>query len=101
MCIRDSTGTVPISNTFPGLFSSSGTGSGPAAALNAVTYAPAPFSAQTAENAGTDKRTRIALFGTGIRYAGNPSHTPNTNVARNLGITAADASGKSLALSVE
>ena len=95
------TGTVSITNTLPGLFSSSGTGSGPAAALNAVTYAPAPFSAQTAENAGADKRTRIALFGSGIRYAGNSAHTPNTNVASNITVSATDASGKALSLTVE
>src|ERR1019366_10509729 len=36
--------------------------------LNAVTYRPAPFLVQTPEN-GADTRTRIAVYGTGLRYA--------------------------------
>jgi len=56
--------TIPA----PGLFTSDGSGGGPGAILNAVTYAPAPFLVQTLEN-GADTRTRIAVYCTGIRHA--------------------------------
>ena len=52
----------------PGVFTSDASGSGPGAILNAVTYTPAPFVVQTADN-GADTRTRIAVYGTGIRHA--------------------------------
>lgn len=47
------------------------------AILNAVTYQLDPFAVQTAQNRGSDKRTRLAIFGTGFRYAGNPTHDPS------------------------
>jgi uncharacterized protein (TIGR03437 family) len=52
----------------PGVFTSDGSGAGPGAILNAVTYAPAPFVVQTAENEA-DTRTRIAVYCTGVRHA--------------------------------
>lgn len=52
----------------------------PDAILNAVTYQLDPFAVQTAQNRGSDKRTRLAIFGTGFRYAGNPTHDPSGTV---------------------
>jgi|GEM_PF-3414527 len=52
----------------PGVFTSDASGAGPGAILNAVTYQPAPFVVQTEDN-GDDPRTRLAVYGTGLRYA--------------------------------
>lgn len=62
------TDTAFLRAAAPGVFSSDGTGTGPGAILNAVTYAPAPFFVQTAAN-GADTRTRLAVYGTGFRNA--------------------------------
>jgi uncharacterized protein (TIGR03437 family) len=95
-------GTVSIATTVPGLFSADGSGTGAAAAVNAITYAGPPFPVQTQQNPATDQRTRVSLFGTGIRYAGNPSRDPTiTNVASNLAVVAFDASGNGLPVQAE
>jgi len=47
-----------------------GSGTGPGAILNGVTYLGGPFFILTVENADCDKRTRLAAFATGIRNAG-------------------------------
>ena len=62
-------GSIDIQPAAPALFSSDGTGRGAGAILNAVTYRPGPFDAQTAANPGGDKRTRLAIYGTGLRFA--------------------------------
>jgi uncharacterized protein (TIGR03437 family) len=62
-------GTALVTASAPGLFTSDASGAGPGAILNAVTYRPAPFLVQTPES-GADTRTRIAVYGTGLRYAG-------------------------------
>jgi uncharacterized protein (TIGR03437 family) len=56
------TATVQVSDAAPGLFDG--------AVVNAVTQARSPFLVETPENAGDDKRTRLAVYGTGIRRAG-------------------------------
>ena len=61
-------GTVLVVASAPGIFTSDASGAGRGAILNAVTYRPAPFLVQTPEN-GADTRTRIAVYGTGLRYA--------------------------------
>ncbi len=61
-------GTALVTASAPGLFTSDASGAGPGAILNAVTYRPAPFLVQTPES-GADTRTRIAVYGTGLRYA--------------------------------
>ena len=53
--------TVQVSNASAGLFDG--------AVVNAVTQAFSPFRVETPENAGDDKRTRLAVYGTGIRRA--------------------------------
>ena len=82
-------GTMLVQNTAPAVFSADGTGKGPGAILNAVTYAAAPFLTVTPENAGPDQRTRLAVFATGIRYAAS------------VGASATDASGNTYNLTVE
>jgi uncharacterized protein (TIGR03437 family) len=74
--------TVTVRRTAPALFSADATGRGPAAAQNGVTYALAPFFVFTPENPGEDKRTRLALYGTGLRFAGDTGERPlGANVA--------------------
>jgi hypothetical protein len=49
---------------------------------------------QTAANPGTDRRTRLTVYGTGIRYSGNPDHDPSiTNSG--ISVQAHDAAGNS------
>jgi len=53
----------------PSLFSVDSSGSGPGSILNGATFAPEPFRVETPENTGADKRTRLAIFGSGFRFA--------------------------------
>ena len=86
--------TMQVGIVAPGLFSADATGSGPGAILNATTFTGPPFLVETQQNTGTDKRTRLAVFATGLRYAGNPSQNPDqTNVA--IQVQARDSSGTS------
>jgi uncharacterized protein (TIGR03437 family) len=80
--------TVQITATAPAIFSSNASGSGPGAILNAVTFASAPFLVETPEN-GADVRTRLAVYGTGLR------------AAKNLAARAIDSNGNSFDLTVE
>jgi uncharacterized protein (TIGR03437 family) len=82
-------GTMLVQNSAPAVFSADGTGKGPGAILNAVTYATAPFLTVTPEIAGSDQRTRLAVYATGIRYA------------TTVGASATDASGNTYNLTVE
>jgi uncharacterized protein (TIGR03437 family) len=94
--------TVEVRNTAPGLFSRDSSGSGPGAILNAVTFQGGPFFVESTANLGDDKRTRLAIFGTGIRYAGNPFLDPSvTNVAAGVKAQARDNSGNIYDLPVE
>jgi uncharacterized protein (TIGR03437 family) len=70
------TGTVNIARLAPGLFTADGSGTGPGTILNAATFAGAPFPTHTVELPGCDKRTRLTLFASGVRYAGNPERLP-------------------------
>ncbi len=63
--------SMQVRNVAPALFSRDASGHGPGAILNATTFVAEPFLVETAENPGSDKRTRLAVFGTGLRYAGN------------------------------
>ena len=95
-------GTMLVENTAPAVFSADGTGKGAGAILNAVTNAGAPFLVETPEIAGSDQRTRLAVYATGLRYAGNPSHDPSMiNVAANVGAKGQDAAGNSYTFTVE
>ncbi|HYL75941.1 MAG TPA: hypothetical protein VEU96_17150 [Bryobacteraceae bacterium] len=70
------TGAVQVRNVAPAIFSLDASGKGSGAILNAVTFSGGPFLVETPENPSSDKRTRLAVFATGLRYAGNPSHDP-------------------------
>jgi uncharacterized protein (TIGR03437 family) len=94
--------TIEVQNAAAAVFSVDGSGKGPGAILNAVTYATAPFLVVTPEIAGSDQRTRLAVYATGLRYAGNPSHDPSiVNAAANVGANAKDAAGNNYNLTVE
>ena len=94
--------TVNVQNTAVGVFTSDSSGSGPGAILNGVTYAPAPFLVETPQNGGSDLRTRLAVYCTGLRYAGNPTHDPTvTNVMANVTAQGRDTAGNPYTFTVE
>jgi uncharacterized protein (TIGR03437 family) len=95
-------GTARVRATAPGMFSSSATGSGPGAILNAVTFTREPFEVTTQANAAADKRTRLALYGTGVRWAGNLTRSAKfTNAAAAVRVEAQDGNGVIRDLTVE
>jgi len=86
------TSTVNLQNTAVGIFTSNSTGAGPGAILNGVTGAGPPFLVVTPQNGGSDLRTRLAIYCTGLRYAGNPTQDSSiTNVAANVTAFGSDA----------
>ncbi len=94
--------TMQVQGTAPGAFTADASGKGAGSILNAVTYAPAPFLVETQENGGDDKRTRLSVYATGLRYAGNPSRDKSiANVADNVQAAGLDASGKRYTFVVE
>jgi len=85
--------SMQVRNVAPALFSRDASGHGPGAILNAATFAAEPFLVETPENPGSDKRTRLAVFGSGLRYAGNALRDPaKVNVAGQ--VQARDAAGR-------
>ena len=96
------TSTVNVQNTSVAIFTTDGSGSGPGSILNGVTYAAPPFLVETPQNGGSDLRTRLAIFGCGLRYTGNPSHDSSiTNVADHVTAIGKDTTGKNYTLVVE
>ncbi len=85
---KTTTATVAVAIDAPGVFTSDSSGKGAGAILNAVTGAAAPFLVQTAEN-GPDTRTRLAVYGTGLRNA------------KSVAAQAQDPSGNTYILTVE
>lgn len=86
----------------PGLFTIPCLRPSRGAALNGVTFALEPFQVVTPQNQSADKRTRLSLFGTGLRYAGNASGDPNVvNVANAITAQATDSLGITRPLTVE
>jgi uncharacterized protein (TIGR03437 family) len=99
---QTASGAVQVALTAPAVFSADGSGSGEAAALNAVTFARGPFAVLTEANGGADKRTRVAIYCTGVRYAGNPSRDQTkNNVAASLLAVVAPHNGDALSTTVE
>ena len=95
-------GTMNVTLAAPALFSTDGAGRGNAVAFNAVTYATAPFSVVTPQNAGADKRTRLAVLGTGIRWTGNSARNAAvTNAAANVRARATTPAGGAVPLGLE
>jgi uncharacterized protein (TIGR03437 family) len=70
-------GSVEVGSIAPALYASDATGQGPGAIQNGATYAEAPFRTETIENSGGDKRTRLAIYATGVRGAKNLRVTTN------------------------
>ncbi len=64
------TGSVEVAEVAPGVFSLDSSGTGPGAILNAATYAGSPFGTQTWQLPGCDKRTRLTVYASGLRFAG-------------------------------
>ena len=96
------TSTVNLQNTALGIFSSNSSGAGPGAILNGVTGAAAPFLVVTPQNSGSDLRTRLAIYCTGLRYAGNPTQDSSvTNVAANVTASGRDTAGNQYNFTVE
>jgi hypothetical protein len=74
-----------LSLAAPGIFVLGGNRTDRGAVENAVTNQLEPFSLTTSQNPGADKRTRLAVFGSGVRFAGNPNRDKGMqNVAANL-----------------
>jgi uncharacterized protein (TIGR03437 family) len=94
-------GSIPVSLVAPALFTA-GEATDEALASNAVTGKLGPFPVDTPENRGEDKRTRVLLLGTGLRYAdGREPGRAAKDVAGNLRVEAADTAGEALSLTVE
>ena len=72
---RTLTGTADVRLVSPTFFTKDGTGAGRASALNGVTQQAAPFFVFTPENNGSDKGTRLTVFGTGFRNANSASNS--------------------------
>lgn len=94
-------GAVEVLASAPAVFTLDATGRGQGAILNAVTFRLGPFSVNTPENPGDDKRTRLAIFATGIRNLPNTDRNNDirlsdgstlVNVAESLRVTIAGTS---------
>ena len=94
-------GAMTVARLAPGLYSADSSGSGEGLIVNAATYARGPFKTQTAETPGCDKRSRLALFASGVRFAGNPERLPLSTDARRIEVTLEDSSGVSYPAEVE
>jgi uncharacterized protein (TIGR03437 family) len=91
-------GTAVVRLVAPGLFVSAGRG----VIVNAVTWQPGPFRVETVETPGRDRRTRLAVFATGLRWAGNPNLEPGREDVRGrVRASLQRADGRALALPVE
>ena len=96
------TSSVNVQNSAVGIFTSNSTGAGPGAILNGVTGVGQPFLVVTPQNGGSDLRTRLAIYCTAIRYAGNPTQDASvTNVASNVTAQGRDTAGNQYNFSVE
>jgi hypothetical protein len=95
-------GVIEVRHVAPSLFSLDASGQGPGSILNAVTYRLEPFDVVTPEIPGADQRTRLALYGTGIRWAGNPGRSAlYANAAIAVRVEMLDAPGQRWDLPVE
>jgi len=96
------TSSVLVQNSAVGIFTSNSNGTGPGAILNGVTYTGPPFLVETPQNGGSDLRTRLAVYCTGLRYAGNPTQDPSiTNVAASMTALGTDPAGNPYNFTVE
>ena len=102
-----SRGVVAVADVLPGLFAAAGTGE--AVAMNAVTFQRGGFDITTPEALGADKRTRVALFATGIFNLWNSDASndlregdrTHANVAESVALAARTSDGRAFWLPVE
>ena len=94
-------GSARVERLAPGIFSADGSGSGAGLILNAATSTRALFPAQTAELLGCDKRTRLTVFLSGIRYSGNPDRLPLATDLDAIQVVLEDQTGVSYPAPVE
>ena len=87
------TGTAEVARLAPAIFSTGGSGAGEGLVLNAATSERSPFPTQSAEWPGCDKRTRLTLLGSGVRFAGNPEMLPLATDPEAVAVTIEDAVG--------
>jgi uncharacterized protein (TIGR03437 family) len=92
--------SVPLQSVAPGIFLLSCLRADRGAARNGVTYQQEPFQAETPDNPGDDKRTRLSIFATGVRFAGAGGST-GVNVAAFVNVDAVDRAGRVVPLDVE
>jgi uncharacterized protein (TIGR03437 family) len=106
-----SAGTITVTQVAPALFAAGGNGSGVGFVLNAYTMAASTgFAVTTPENPGSDKRTRLALFATGLSSglanatASNDINSGGVslvNLAESMTVEAQTTDGKVFQLAVE
>jgi len=106
-----SRGTTVVNAVAPALFIASGDGAGQVLVLNGNEPAVSSFDVLSPHAPGTDKRTRVMLFATGISagaanlYADNDVRTDNGgtigNLAESLTVEARTADGRLFQLPVE
>lgn len=105
-----SQGTTFLYAVAPSVFTASGDGTGAGAVLNANTLAGGTFDVTTAANLGTDKRTRLMFFATGISSGAANTNTANDittgsgtiiNVAESVTVEARRSNGSTTLLPVE
>lgn len=93
--------SAAIQQTAPGIFAD-GSAAAVGAILNAVTLTPGPFSVLTPELPSTDKRTRLAVYATGVRYAAAaPGAGEPGNAASSVQATILQDNGQNWPLAVE
>ncbi len=90
---------ITISDVAPVLLTT-GPGTSPCGIINAVTKASGPFPVHTPDNPTKDKRTRLLLYGTGIRNLRPNDSADSTNAIQQF-VEAVDSRGKAFALPVE
>jgi sugar lactone lactonase YvrE len=73
-----SMGSAQVQLAAPGIFTIACLRTDRGAVENGVTGNLEPFQATTPQNAITDKRTRLSVYGTGFRYADNPTRNDST-----------------------
>src|SRR5580704_7417625 len=82
---QSASGNASVALVAPGLFTVPCLRPSRGAILNGVTYSLEPFQTVTSQNPSADKRTRLSLFGTGLRY-GAPNST-TVQATDSLGFT--------------
>ncbi len=96
-----STLSADVRLTAPGIFAIRCLRGDQAAVLNGVTFRTGPFRTITPENPIEDKRTRLAIFATGIRYAGNLNRKGVGSTIESLTLEGTDIAGNVFPIELE